>query len=189
MTGMLRARATWPTTLTDCANSGPRMISAPSSSACWAPSRAASAVPPSSFTRSVILGALNSAIAISAALRIDCPAMPALPPADSGRMRPALTSPVPIVAPGGACALCGGGDGEVKELSRLELPEQPANSVPAVVSKPCRARRRDDRTTDAWRGICADTAVLPHGSLRRRPRLKCPRRIEQRQSVILGANS
>ena len=108
-----------------------------------------------------MLGALNSAIAISAALRIDCPAMPALPPADSGRMRPALTSPVPIVAPGGACALCGGGDGEVNELSRLELPEQPANSAPAVVSKPCRARRRDDRTTDAWRGISADTAVLP----------------------------
>jgi len=53
------------------------------------------------------------------------------------------------VAPGGACALCGGGDGDVNELSRLELPEQPANSVPAVVSKPCRARRRDDRKTDA----------------------------------------
>jgi hypothetical protein len=32
--------------------------------------------------------------------------------------------------------------------------------VPAVVSKPFSARRRDDRTTDAWRGISADTAVL-----------------------------
>jgi len=72
-----------------------------------------------------------------------------------------------MVAPGGACALCGGGVGEVNELSRLELPEQPANSAPALVSRPCRARRRDDRTADAWRGISADTAVLPHGSLRR----------------------
>jgi hypothetical protein len=43
-----------------------------------------------------------------------------------------------------------------------------------VVSKPCKARRRDDRTTDAWRGICADTAVLPHGSLQR------PHALEQR---------
>ena len=42
-----------------------------------------------------------------------------------------------------------------EKSSRLELPEQPAKSALAVVSKPCRARRRDDRTTDAWRGICA----------------------------------
>ena len=33
-----------------------------------------------------MLGALNSASAISAALRIAWPATPALPPADSGRM-------------------------------------------------------------------------------------------------------
>ena len=37
-------------------------------------------------------------------VRIDCPATPALPPADSGRLRPALTSPVPMVATGGPCA-------------------------------------------------------------------------------------
>jgi hypothetical protein len=74
-----------------------------------------------------------------------------------------------MVAPADTCALCGGGVGEVNELSRLELPEQPANKVPAVVNNPCKTRRRDDRTTDAWRGICADTAVLPHGSRKRVP--------------------
>ena len=96
------------------------------------------AVPPSSFTRSWMSGALNSASAISAALRIDCAATPALPRADSGRIRPTLTWPVPIVAPGGACALCGGGDGDVNELSRLELPEQPANSALAGAASPAR---------------------------------------------------
>jgi len=51
---------------------------------------------------------------------MDWPATPALPVADSGRIRPALTSPVPMVAPGGAGAPWGGGGvGEVNELRRL----------------------------------------------------------------------
>ena len=78
---------------TVCANSGPRMISAPSSSTCCAACWAPGALPPSSFTRSWISGLLNSASAISAALRIDCAATPALPLADSGRMSPTLTLP------------------------------------------------------------------------------------------------
>ena len=36
LTGTPRARATWPTGVTDCANNGPMMISAPSASAAWA---------------------------------------------------------------------------------------------------------------------------------------------------------
>jgi hypothetical protein len=47
----------------------------------------------------------------------------------------------------------------VKELSTLELLEQPANSAPAaaVVSRPAKARRRDG---NAPGGIPADTVVL-----------------------------
>ena len=50
-------------------------------------------VPPSSFTSSWMFGLLNSASAISAAFFIDCAATPALPCADSGRIRPTLTWP------------------------------------------------------------------------------------------------
>src|SRR5258708_32915155 len=51
-----------------------------------------------------MLAPLNSESAISAALRIDWPAMPALPPADSGRITPTLTPPpvLPVVVPSGA---------------------------------------------------------------------------------------
>ncbi len=42
-----------------------------------------------------MFGFWNSASAISAALRIDCAARPALPAADSGRISPTLTCPVP----------------------------------------------------------------------------------------------
>src|SRR3972149_8579224 len=41
-------------------------------------------------------GLLNSTTAISAALRIDWPTAPALPPADSGSTIATLTRPVPI---------------------------------------------------------------------------------------------
>ena len=85
-----------------------------------------------------MLGLLNSAIANSAALRIDWPARPALPGADKGRIRPTLTWPVPMVAPGGACELCGAG-----VVDRYcEFPEQPVNSAPAAASKPAIERRR-----------------------------------------------
>src|ERR1700735_5250425 len=93
--------------------------------------------------------------------------MPALPEADSGRMRPALTSPVPMTLPGGAWAPAapgGGGVGDVKVLSRLELLEQPASSVPAVDSRPAKAPRRVGNTAGPWKGtrngISADTAIL-----------------------------
>ena len=60
-----------------------------------------------------MFGALNSASAMSAALRIACPAMPALPAADSGRMSATLTWPVPSVVSGtggmaGGCAWASG---------------------------------------------------------------------------------
>ncbi len=85
-----------------------------------------------------MFGLLNSATAISAALRIDWPASPALPGADNGRIRPALTWPVPMVAPGGACALCGAGVVD----KYCEFPEQSVSSAPAVASKPAIERRR-----------------------------------------------
>ena len=52
------------------------MISAPSASACCAACCAPTRVPPSSFTRSWMSGLLNSASAISAALRIDSAVAP-----------------------------------------------------------------------------------------------------------------
>src|SRR6266545_4119901 len=100
------------------------MISAPSSSACWAACWAPGALPPSSFTSSWISGLLNSASAISAALRIDCAATAAFPLADSGRIRPTLTLPSPILLDD-----CAGPPGcEPDSRSPTEkLPEQPAS--------------------------------------------------------------
>src|SRR5262249_53899816 len=118
ITGTPRARAARPTGPTVSANSGPKMISAPSSSACCAPG----APPPSSFTRSWRSGLLNSASAISAALRMDWAATAALPLADNGRIRPALTLPSPIWL-----AVCDGAPGEESKFGRF--PEQPASTT------------------------------------------------------------
>ena len=79
------------------------MISAPSSSACCVPWLAPCGLPPSSLIRSWMFGFWNSASAISAAFFIDCAATPALPAADSGRINPTLTCPVPT-----ASGCCGG---------------------------------------------------------------------------------
>src|SRR5262247_1183402 len=90
ITGTPRARAARPTGPTVSANSGPKMISAPSASA------------------------------ISAALRMDCAATAALPLADNGRIRPALTFPSPIWLAAGD-----GAPGE--EPKSGKFPEQPAS--------------------------------------------------------------
>src|SRR5216684_1736739 len=59
-----------------------------------------------------MLGSPSSASAISAALRMACPAAPAFPLADSGKIKPTLKSPVPrlgvdsdAVRPGAAALL------------------------------------------------------------------------------------
>src|ERR1700710_214880 len=65
-----------------------------------------------------MFGFWNSASAISAAFFIDCAATPALPAADSGRIRPTLTWPLPTDS-GCCCGPAGpasGGD----ELNGLE---------------------------------------------------------------------
>src|SRR5580692_7145040 len=107
-----------------------------------------------------MFGALNSAIAISAALRMACPATPALPGADSGRRSPALTWPVPMVAPGGACPLSGGGVDD----RYCEFCEQPATRTPAEASSPAIERRRVGKITgviaDGSTFDCDDTMVL-----------------------------
>src|SRR6516164_8684659 len=82
-----------------------------------------------------MFGLLNSEIAISAALRMAPPATPALPAADSGRMSPALTWPVPIVAASGVCGDCGGVEGRYCEGC-----EQPASNARAVPRGPAPAR-------------------------------------------------
>src|ERR1700738_593251 len=122
-----RVRVSCAVAGTDDANSGPRMISAPSSSACWVPCCAPCGLPPSSLIRSWILGFWNSASAISAAFRIDCAATPALPAADSGRINPTLTCPVPATS-----GCCGGPEGPGEAPNGLEnwlrLPEQGPSS-------------------------------------------------------------
>src|SRR5262249_41848527 len=62
------------------------------------------------------------ASAISAALRMDCAATAALPLADNGRIRPALTLPSPILLEG-----CDGALGAEPKSGRLL--EQPANKA------------------------------------------------------------
>src|SRR5262249_47977794 len=116
-----------------------------------------SGVPAPSLTRGAMLGLLNSAIGISAALRMAWPATPALPGADSGRMSPAFTWPPPIVALCGAWAPCGGDADD----SDCKLCEQPATSVPAVASRPAVARRRVGKAAESLTCTSADTAVLP----------------------------
>src|SRR5262249_6448333 len=119
-TGTPRERAARATGATVSANSGPRMISAPSSSACCAACWAPGTLPASSFTNSWRSGLLKSASAISAALRMDCAATPALPLADNGTIRAALTAPSPIWVVGG--------EGAPDEEARSgRLPEQPAS--------------------------------------------------------------
>src|ERR1700687_3413070 len=138
MTDTPRARVSWAVAGTDCANSGPRMISEPSSSACWVPCWAPCGLPASSLIRSWMLGFWNSASAISAAFFMDCAATPALPAADSGRINPTLTRPLP--ATGGSC---GGPAGcELNGLERELMPAQaPSRGAPRI--KPTAVRRVD----------------------------------------------
>src|SRR3974390_276357 len=103
-----------------------------------------------------MFGLLNSAIAISAALRMAWPATPALPAADSGRMNPALTWPVPMDAASGVCGDCGG-----VEDRYWEVCEQPANNAPAVLSRLATVWRRVGQPAEPETCNCADPAVLP----------------------------
>src|SRR5882757_1021350 len=119
ITEVPRARVSCAVAGTDTANSGPRMISAPSS-----------------LIKSWMLGFWNSASAISAAFFIDCAATPALPAADSGSNSPTLTCPVPT-ASGCCCGPDGPGSDELKgfenELRLCWTPEQaPSKGAPRI---------------------------------------------------------
>src|SRR6201994_2870366 len=95
-----------------------------------------------------MFGFWNSASAISAAFFIDCAATPALPDADSGRISPTLTWPLPIAC-GNCCGPAGpalGGmsvwelDGLVNWLRLCCTPAQaPSNGAPRI--KPTADRR------------------------------------------------
>src|SRR3984957_9961591 len=137
ITEMPRARVLCAVAGTDSANSGPRMISAPSSTACCVPCWAPCELPLSSLIRSWMLGFWNSASAISAAFFIDCAATPALPAADSGRITPTLTPPLPT-----ACGSWGGpaGPGEPNVLRLCCTPEHAA-SRGAPRTRPSAVRR------------------------------------------------
>src|SRR3954451_16816325 len=166
MTGMPLARATCAVAGTEGANNGPRMISAPSSSACCAPCCAPCGLPPSSLNSSWMLGFWNSASAISAALRIDCAATPALPAADSGRMTPTLTCPVPATC--GGCGAPEGPDDDVPNglVKWLRLAEQaPSSGAPKI--RPSALRR----VAPEARGVAGPG---PEGPDRRDPDVKGP---------------
>src|SRR5271169_6291851 len=138
-----RGRVSCAVAGTDNANSGPRMISAPSSSACWVLCCAPCGLPPSSLIRSWMLGFWNSASAISAEFFIDSAATPALPEADSGNTSPTLTWPLPATS-----GCCGGPEGPCAwELNGLEnelrpcctLAQAPSRGAPRI--KPTAVRR------------------------------------------------
>src|SRR5581483_816743 len=88
-----------------------------------------------------MFGLLNSASAMSAAFFIDCAATPALPPADSGRIKPTLTCPLPSVAAG--CGAVAGADCQGMLNSPSEPPEQ-APSRPAMHPNPAASKTRRD---------------------------------------------
>src|ERR1700754_4869367 len=140
ITEMPRVRATCATAGTEAANSGPRRISAPSSTACCAPACAPEGDPPSSLIRIWMFGFWNSASAISAAFFIDCAATPALPEADSGSINPTLTCPWPT-----ASGSCGGpagpaADGELNWLRLCCTPAHaPSSGAPRI--RPTAVRR------------------------------------------------
>src|SRR5262249_958499 len=148
ITGTLRPRATCPTGVTVSANKGPRIISAPSSTACCAAFCADCALPASSLASSWMSGLLNSARAISAALRMDWAAIAALPAPESGRTSAALTCPVPMLVDGWE----GAPDGELGRRSpREKLPEQPASRMEIRGAK---RRGRYTRPTQEGRQAC-----------------------------------
>src|SRR6516165_46655 len=102
-------------------------------------------------------GPLNSASAISAALRIDWAATAALPLADNGRISATLTLPRPM---GAAC--CGVG---WLGLERLEMkspgvvpPVQPDKTAPIIA--PMIARTARLRDTARPRGLASRTANI-----------------------------
>ena len=150
------------------------MISAPSSSACCVPCWAPCGLPPSSLIRSWMLGFWNSASAISAAFFIDWAATPALPAADSGRIRPTLTPPLPT-----ACGSWGGPagpgepNGDENELRPCCTPEHAA-SRGAPRMRPSAVRRVAPGSRDKDLGSGGPTM----GSLlltdRKRPGLQPP---------------
>jgi hypothetical protein len=144
MTGILRGRATVPAACTVCANNGPRMTWAPSSIACVATIRANCGFPASSFTSSWMSVLENSASAISAAFFIDCAAVPALPPADSGRINATLYCPPPISL-AACCGPAGPGGGASDRGVPVPalLPAQPASPAAANDAADKAKRRRE----------------------------------------------
>src|SRR6202048_565950 len=92
-----------------------------------------------------MFGFWNSASAISAALFIDCAATPALPAADSGRIMPTLTPPVPTATdccggPAGPGAGCEELDGLENWLRLCWTPEHaPSSGAPRI--RPSAVRR------------------------------------------------
>src|SRR6516164_2333660 len=140
ITETLRERAACAVDGTASANRGPRMISAPSPSACCAPWAAPCGLPPSSLMRSWILGFWNSASAISAAFFMDCAATPALPEADIGKINPTLTWPVPATL---GCWAGPAGPGVSELVNWLKvcwMPEQAESSGAPSVRGPGTSR-------------------------------------------------
>ncbi len=104
-----------------------------------------------------MFGLLNSAIASSAALRMDWPARPALPAADNGSTSATLTWPVPMVAAGPAW---GGGALELLKRSPGEKPPPPQADKSAAAAPTNRTRRAWRCGARVWRGGMGDIVLL-----------------------------
>ncbi len=102
-----------------------------------------------------MFGFWNSASAISAALRMDCAASPALPAAESGRITATFTPPVPAVVAccGGPAGWAGGAELEngLENWLRLCCTPAQADSTGAPSNRPSALRRvaPDDRDPGA----------------------------------------
>src|SRR5580704_18416003 len=100
-----------------------------------------------------MFGSLNSASAISAALRMAWPAVPASPRSDSGRINATLTRPVP--ASGASAMAVWGGALLGKRSLVLRVSLQPASPAAAAIV-PASAGVRHDQTAQARRTTTAD---------------------------------
>src|ERR1700730_8230677 len=101
-----------------------------------------------------MFGPLNSASAISAAVRMAWPAVPAFPMSDSGRINATLTRAVP--GSGASAMAVWGGVLLGKRSLVLRAPWQPASPAAAAIMTAI-AGVRHDQTAQAQRATTAET--------------------------------
>src|SRR5580704_9151526 len=104
-----------------------------------------------------MFGSLNSASAISAALRMAWPAVPAFPMSDNGRINATLTRRAP--GSGASAMAMWGGALVGKRSVVLRVPLQPASPAAAAIV-PAIAGVRHDQTAQARRATTAENSPI-----------------------------